>query len=231
MKKFSEMNKLEREIEVIKRCHTPKNITEIADELNADERIIRRIVNEYLPNFEFPVMQIDVNKAFTNQRQFILDSEPTDMFRSTVHPICLALNLTEVYLLTVGLFSRIPPNDTMYDVYVKLLSKIYTQLSDYGKGVLDATNPEHNLSDIRYLRYENESDLFQSLPAAKIAYAQKAGVPVVILWKEPDSDSINKAEAYIKYEGGSFSFSHNGKIICINPESIEILDIKICNQK
>jgi len=230
MKKFSEMNKLEREIEVIKCCHTPKNITEIADELNADERIIRRIVNEYLPDFEFPVMQIDVGKAFINQKQFVLDSEPTDKFRSTVHPICLALNLTEVYLLTIGLLVRIPSKDTMYDVYVRLLSKIYTQLSDYGKGVLDATNPNHNLSDIRYLRYENESEVFQSLPEAKIGYAQKAGVPIMIRWKEHGCDSINETETYIKYEGRGFSFSHNGKTININPESMEIFDIKICDR-
>jgi hypothetical protein len=231
MKKFSEMNKLEREIEVIKCCHTPKNITEIADELNADERIIRRIVNEYIPDFEFPVMHIDVDKAFVNHRQFVFDSEPKDEFQSTVHPICLALNLTEVYLLTIGLLSRIPPNDIMYDVYVRLLSKIYTQLSDYGKGVLEATHPNHNLSDIRYLRYENESDVFKSLPATKIAYAQKAGVPIMIRWKEPDCDLINEVETYIKYEGGVFSFSHKGKTITINPESINILDIKICNRK
>lgn len=231
MLSFMRMNKLEREMEIIKHCHTPKNIQEIADELAVDERIIRRYINDYLPKFDFPVMQVDVNRLFVNDNsRFTLDAEANDEYKTTVHPVCLALNLTEVYLLTIGTLSRIPTDDIMYDVYVRLLSKIFTQLSAYGKDILNKAEPDHKLKELRHLRYESESEIFRELPGTKIAYAMKSEAPIIIKWKESGSDIVNETETRVRCERGEYFFVNDNKRLYIKSDSIEILDIKSCER-
>jgi hypothetical protein len=228
MKDFKDMSTLERQIEVIKFCHKPRNKIQIADKFFADERTIRRLTNDYIPSLDFPFMDVDIISVPSDERyKFTLEAGSTELYKNSVHPVCLALNLTEVYLLTVGLLERITNDDVMYDVYVNLLNKIYTQLSEYGQEILNKAAPGHPLAEIDDLKYESESEMFKALPNSRIAYAAKTRCPLIIRWRYPKADEVFTIEAKIDQGNNSFYFLHKGEKISINSTSIEILEIKL----
>jgi hypothetical protein len=98
----------------------------------------------------------------------------TNQYDSTVHPIFLALNLTEVYTLTIALKKYIrssPLNDTAGDI----AEDVYRQLSTYAKDIIDARAKDVDVSfNKSHGVYRNEYDEIKKRKDYHKAYKLKS---------------------------------------------------------
>ena len=107
--------------------------------MGIDERTIRNYGNDgdiVIGNVVIPfkIQENSDGRSLLNSKYSEDDIDANDLkLRSSVHPVVLPLNLTEVYLLTGGIFSNLGRNHPEYDAYKSIADKIYSQLSDYGK--------------------------------------------------------------------------------------------------
>lgn len=93
-------------------------------------------------------------------------------YNSTVHPLLLALNLTEVYTLTVGL-KEMAKGTVYQDVAGYLADAVYSQLSDYGEKILAGTG-QNNLRQISP-RFRQERPVLEQSRGANLIYLMKQG--------------------------------------------------------
>ena len=85
-------------------------------------------------------------------------------YDDTVHPVFLALNMKEVYFLTIAL-QQLSQDSPYSDLALSVSNDIYTQLSDYAKSIIDAHAAEKGIelsaSDIMHpIAYRTETHDF-----------------------------------------------------------------------
>lgn len=101
-----------------------KSRLDIAEHFNISQNALSTRIQEMdLPNNQI----LGVNVRIKLDRG-------TNLYDSTCHPLFLALNLTEVYSMFLGLMraERLVPDDTITNI----IKDIVSQLTDYAKGVL-----------------------------------------------------------------------------------------------
>ena len=124
----------ERRIRIASFLHEPKEMKEIVSHFFASDRTIRKDLAALRDGITFMGQKIQIEKVREGRKI---------RYKSTLHPIFLPLNLTEVYVLTVGLLNAVPRNHPYYKLYEYLAKYIFSQLSDYGKKIIyDATAAE-----------------------------------------------------------------------------------------
>lgn len=112
----------ERQLEIAKYLHEPHTPTEIEEQFEIDERTRRKDLAALEDGIEVLGSTIKVEKTRENRR---------DCYKTTVHPIFLPLNLTEVYALTAYLNQAIDDRDPNKQIIRNLSNRIKSQLSDY----------------------------------------------------------------------------------------------------
>lgn len=101
-----------------------KSRLDIAEHFNISQNALSTRIQEMdLPNNQI----LGVNVRIKLDRG-------TNLYDSTCHPLFLALNLTEVYSMFLGLMraERLVPDDTITNI----IKDIVSQLTDYAKGIL-----------------------------------------------------------------------------------------------
>ena len=141
--------KIENQIKTIKYCHTPRTRQEM-DSFCEKNGITARTLRNYSKNgMDFNDVHYDmfmryisndsnVHKVFSRSRkkedgsnvELVENRGELNEFFSSIHPLFLALNLTEVNLLTKRLIDLASGTD-MEEAYRHLIGKIVYQLSDY----------------------------------------------------------------------------------------------------
>jgi hypothetical protein len=127
----------ERQLEIAKFLHESRTDKEIEKEFDIDERTRRKDLQELEKGITVLGSTIRVKKEKKGNRSY---------YRATVHPIFLALNLTEVYALTVYLDRVLRKNtkkrekegkdDQNADMVRDISERIKLQLSDYAFSAL-----------------------------------------------------------------------------------------------
>jgi len=117
----------ERRIRIACFLHEPKEMKEIVSHFFASDRTIRKDLAALRDGITFMGQKIQIEKVREGRKI---------RYKSTLHPVFLPLNLTEVYVLTVGLLNAIPASHPFYIHYQYLANFIYSQLSDYGKQII-----------------------------------------------------------------------------------------------
>lgn len=167
------LDKFVNKIKLLKFLHDPKDRQQCVDLFNdknnqptMTERTIRNYINEGDIEIDNVIIPFQIQRIEHSQNQFS-DSENTftgygenqEPYRSTVHPVILPLNLTEIYMLTNGLLDIIGTNHPQYDTYKDISSKIYLQLSDYAKRRIPAT--VHGLETEGKVTFISESEMIE----------------------------------------------------------------------
>lgn len=133
----------------------------------------------------------------------------TNNYDSTIHPIFLALNLYEVYALTIGVMElsrKSHGGDPVLSVLKGIAEDAHRQLSDYGSNVIDQLAEE---AGIEFSSTTGEHrDSYESL---KYSEAQRR---VFLLVKSSRKFSLTYAGDPVIYEG-YFSPSNNGDGECV----------------
>ena len=121
------LEKTERQIEMLKLLHGKKMRTgEIAAYFDVDDRTIRSDVDELRVGLNIlgSVFRIE-SKHEGSQHHF---------YRSTVHPLVLGLNLSELLMLLKLLDEK--SDAAGGEVYQNIFNSIYSQLTDYAEKIL-----------------------------------------------------------------------------------------------
>jgi len=178
--KFEE--KYERMIEILKYLHEePKTREEIADHFGISERALSEDLSE-LQNGDY---------SFLGYNMKINLRRGDNTYDSTIHPIFLPLNLSEVYALTIGL--KLTGKGTAFeDVFNYVSDCIYDQLSTYGQKRISekAKATDVRFSDNHKKAYRYEEDILSAELKQKrsqmFAYYLKSGALCEIEYDSAD---------------------------------------------
>lgn len=167
--KFRE--KSERMIEILKYLHEePKTREEIAQHFGISERALNDDLSE-LQNGSY---------SFLGYNMKINLRRGDNTYDSTIHPIFLPLNLSEIYALTIGL--KLTGKGTAFeDIFNYVSDCIYDQLSTYGQRRISEKAKATNVyfSDEHNKAYRYEEDILNANLKQKrsqmFAYYLKSG--------------------------------------------------------
>lgn len=175
--------KFEKKLKLLKFLHKPHTTQECAKELDVSEKTIRRYIKEGDIVIDNVIIPFDIQKM--KYYEFYSDVEHTEEFsnnkeinKSSVHPVLLPLNLTEVYMLTNGILDILGPRHPLYGQYKEIANKIYSQLSDYARTRIIAA--KHGLEKKDRVEFISENKMIENDSWTALAKAQKGGWEVRI---------------------------------------------------
>lgn len=127
LENFKCRDRNERLLKILKYLHTgDKSRAQIAEAFGISERVLSDDLGSLQGGFRF----------MGNQMQIRQLGRGTNTYRSMIHPVFLALNSEEIYTMTVGL--KLLSRGTVFAESVdRVTDKIYQQLSDYARGMVD----------------------------------------------------------------------------------------------
>ena len=172
------VSKLEKFLEIIKALHEPKSRDSICKEFEIEDRTFRNYFNNSTPMKVGKVVFSHQIKDDGNSREVYIDGNNNRMvddkklYKSSMHPILLPLNMTEVYMLTNCLLDMLDKNSPEYENYRHLASKIYSQLSPYAKKCLG--DNRHFLDNFEQVVYESELEMYDHNKLFMFHYAEKS---------------------------------------------------------
>ncbi len=112
-----------RQLEIAKFLHSPHSVGEICEKFGFSEDTIRADLLALIDGIELMGSYIRVQEERERgHRSYV----------STLHPVFLPLNLSEVLLMTTSLLES-TKDSVLADSYIYMVGRIYGQLSDYGK--------------------------------------------------------------------------------------------------
>ncbi|MGI6257030.1 MAG: hypothetical protein ACOYJU_03080 [Anaerovoracaceae bacterium] len=181
---------LHRQLEIAKYLHEPHSVREIAQHFGVSLDTIRDDLLALMDGIRIMGSTIRINEERESGQRF---------YRSTMHPVFLPLNLSEVILMTAHLLED-TKDSPFEEVYRRMAGRIYGQLSPYGKSMVEERiSPE----DVALLREEDNRfrDEEESLKSGELErqllYAVKIGVADAITFQDEDGRRITLEDARI----------------------------------
>lgn len=188
--KYMEM--YERRLELLKFLQEePKTREQIAEYFGISQRTVQDDL-DILQSGEFDFLDYNMK----------IELEYGDnTYDSTIHPIFLPLNLSEVYALTIGL-KMLGDNHIFSDMYDYIAESIYSQLSPYGKRIIEKSAKKEQIAlkgiDAKEYRYEYDllDDLLKDKRQGMYTYFIKSGEDCEIEYLEAEESKtiIGKVE-------------------------------------
>ncbi len=231
MSKYSD--KLNRKIQMIKFLHEPKTKSDCVFKLfgqsEADNESLERTIRNYIREGDIEIDNVIIpfrfKKIKKTRTSFSDGQESKDGYgenkeelKSSVHPVILPLNLTEVYMLTNGLLDILGTHHPQYEAYKEIASKIYSQLSDYGKRTIHQNI--HGLKKYDKITFTSENEMIEKNYMFVIGKAQKLHLEICI-------ETVDGHE-YIGYLNRDI---YNELYLENDHEKIQIQDLGIKNIK
>jgi len=211
------IKKLDKKLELIKALHKPIMKIQLMDLIasineyeDSKERTLRnynsegdiKIGNVIIP---FKIQKIRNRRTLSNSERTSSDVKAFDLMeRSSVHPVILPLNLTEVHYLTNVILDKLGRSHPDYEIYKGIANKIYSQLSDYGKEKIN--NHGHNFEKLETVTYDRECDMAGKNHRFALAMAEKSNDRAkVILFDDQCFEGeilFEKDDFYLKKDNG-----------------------------
>ena len=114
--------RIERLLDMAKYLHEKRSVTDIEEHFGIDRRTRTAYIQDLEKGIRFMGSTIQIEKDREGRK---------DYYKSTMHPIFLPLNLTEVFAVTKYLDDVIDDNDVNVTVIRNIQERIKAQLSDY----------------------------------------------------------------------------------------------------
>lgn len=146
---------LTRRLELIKFLQKPKTRKEILDEFLFNRRTLDEDFSSLEKGIEFCGTKLKIKLSqYAREGRKTVDNEN---YSSSCNPIGLALNMTELYLLTNVVPNQIE-NDEVKRLYNSIIRKIYPQLSDYARELMNIEDfSTSNKFEIEYEQLKNDN--------------------------------------------------------------------------
>lgn len=159
----------ERQLEIAKFLHTPHSTKEIQDRFDIEARTVRKDLQELEEGITVLGATIRIEKEKKGRSYF---------YKSTLHPVFLPLNLTEVYALTVFLDRVVNSCDINANIIRDLTERIKLQLSDYAYERLFPNSEKPKITN----QYLNDEELARQRDGIYM-YLMKSGQRCRFNWK------------------------------------------------
>ena len=160
----------ERQLEIAKYLHTERTTSEIQEHFNIDARTVRSDLQELEEGITIMGTTVQISKEKKGRRYY---------YRTTLHPVFLPLNLTEVYALTVYLNRAIQDHDPNAMIIRDISNRIKGQLSPYA---FQKLFPDEEMESVEN-RYVDDEDLAHRREGI-IMYLMKSRRHCRFLWKD-----------------------------------------------
>ncbi len=170
-----------RRLEIVKLLQGKEMRTsEIADHFGVDERTIRMDINELRKGFDFFGTKIKIESKH-------YDGNPRQYYKSTVHPIILALNSSELFALLKLLENAM--TEPAGEVYKQIFNSVYSQITDYAEKLFtDKFSKKYSKSEVQNRLEEDE---FARHVDYKLVYWQKTGRFITITYINEDKQIVD----------------------------------------
>ena len=144
-----------RRLELIKFLQKPKTRQKILDEFLINRRTLDEDFATLEKGIDFCGTKLKIKLSqYDREGRRTIDC---DNYSSSCNPIGLALNMTELYLLTNVIPNQIE-NDEVRRLYGSIIRKIYPQLSDYAMELMKIEDlSTSNKFEIEYEQLKNDS--------------------------------------------------------------------------
>ena len=189
----------------------PLTINELADSFLVSTKTIDRDLKAIAKGVNVNGIEVKLVVVKKDGKIYLIND---DLYHTTVHPISLNLNMTEIYTLLVDVASREKENRISGPLYNSIMKRIYGQLNDYGKAIIE----EHS----NIISYEDgetefitEEELHKRYRFSVLMSALKSGAKVKVEFKH-DSKTYFKTVSIKRAEGKLLLIdeSRNQYLIC-----------------
>lgn len=170
----------ERKIDMLKKLQGDgKTADELSEIYTLRARTIHKDLTALEKGIDFLQQYIKIDLESKNGKKY---------YSSTVHPIFLPLNMTEVYAMTVGL-KKVAKNTLYQSILDDMADWIYSQLSPYAHKIinkslnLQRSNISYSAREQKFLK---EDCLFDKNRKNRLIYMEKRREYVRIIFKEKE---------------------------------------------
>jgi hypothetical protein len=220
------MNKYERQVDLLKTLNSGKTKVELEQYYSLSKKPLEKDIDELVMGTRILGQKVKIRDIRRDHKAIT--------YQSTIHPVFMPLNLTEVYYLTVGLKMLSSEHETIMGQTLENISnRVYCQLSDSARKKIDKKAREADVSfpyEEEVERYNvcwDEEEMARDNLRSTLAYIWKAGIQCTIHLKNEVMEVI--PDIYIAYD-----ISTNEVFLKESPEGNrkrkldidEILDIK-----
>ena len=158
---------LNRRLNILKMLHGKELRTaEITEAYGVDDRTIRTDLETLRDGLEVMGTTVKIVEQRSGHSNL--------SYKSTVHPIFLALNLSEVFALLKAL-EQAAQGIMTGDVYRNIFNNVYCQLSDYAKKMLDGKLELGIKSADQKVTNRLEEEMVDKSEDYKLIYLEKSG--------------------------------------------------------
>ncbi len=183
------LNPYERLVDLLKVLQEGKTREELREHYSISNNPLRKDMDALIYGTKILGQKVKIRNIQEENRKIT--------YQSTVHPIFLPLNLTEVYQMTVGLkLLERSQNTIMGETLSYIADNIFCQLSEYAREVIRRKGidqgicfPEENNFHLFNGSRDEETVATQSIDNA-LSYAWKSGALCTIILKNKDSEPI-----------------------------------------
>lgn len=180
----------ERQLEIAKFLHKKRSVKEISEKFCIAERTVR----DDLQKLEEGITVFDTTIQITKEK-----IKTKYYYRTTLHPIFLPLNLTEVYALTVYLNNAIDDHNPNKEVISDISARIKGQLSEYAIEKLFPDDIEDGVKNY----YIDDEELVTQRKGIQM-YLMKSGTMCKFIWKEKEYRGSIDRDFNIVLENGEY---------------------------
>lgn len=183
-----ELEPNERRVEIIKLLQGKEMRTsEIAEYFNVEERTIRMDLQALREGLDVFGVKIQIESKH-------YDGNPKQYYKSTVHPVMLALNSSELYALLKLLETAGEPYTD--EVYKHIFRQVYSQITDYFEGlVADKLKNKYVKSEVKN---KLEEDAYKESLDYKFMYWAKSGRFLEISYSDDYGQVITEEMQFVK---------------------------------
>lgn len=197
----------ERRLEIAKYLHKPRTKEDIIKQFD----IAGRTLDDDLEELELGVRVF----GSTIQIERLPDEGSEVRYKTTVHPVFLPLNMTEVFALTKYLEAIIDPSDPNGKAIQNISNRIKGQLSDYAWDHLfhgeKRRSIENNFIDDEKMARQRDTVLM---------YLMKSGQPCTLIWEDEEYRGRIKPKAKGGYE---IILEEDGRILPADFKDVDIM--------
>jgi predicted DNA-binding transcriptional regulator YafY len=209
---MKKLEPIERRIEILKLLQGREMRTgEIAEYFDVDERTIRSDIQALRDGMDILGVKIRIESKHEGTQKHY--------YKSTVHPIMLALNLSELYALLKLLENAML--QSRGEVYKHIFEQVYSQITDYAEGLIaDKLKNKYAKTEISNL-LEEEAFRHKDI---KLVYWAKSGRLIEISYRNKDGVPVNEEVRLIDIrenneivvrdkQGNEYSVNYNDVVI------------------
>ena len=183
-----ELEPNERRIQIVKLLQGKEMRTsEIAESFDVDERTIRTDLQALREGLDVFGIKIQIESKH-------YDGNPKQYYKSTVHPVMLALNSSELFAL-LRLLENARDTNTG-EVYNQIFHQVYSQVTDYFEKLIDGKLKNKYVKS--EVKNRLEEDAYKDYEDYKLMYWVKSGDFLEISYNNETSESITEEMQLIK---------------------------------